>query len=85
MHQLINETIPEAINSTVQSVPGGEFIMNAKVYLIDGEYFAVEGNIWGATSKEYRGYEIGDFIQWSTMVGEKQGRITGSCLDINST
>lgn len=72
-----NETIPEAINSTVQSVPGGEFIMNAKVYLVNSKYFAVEGDVWGAKSKEYRGFEIGDIVQWSTMIGKKRGVITG--------
>ncbi|MGB3852275.1 MAG: hypothetical protein WA958_20090 [Tunicatimonas sp.] len=72
-----NETISAAINSTVQSVPGGEFIMNARVYLIDGKYFAVEGDIWGSKSKEYRGYEIGDVVQWSTVTGKKRGVITG--------
>lgn len=41
------KTIQEAINKTVKSVPGGEYLMNAKVYSIDSEYFAVEGDVWG--------------------------------------
>lgn len=72
-----NETISEAVNSTVQSIPGGEFIMNAKIYLVDGKYFAVEGDVWGSDSNEYRGYEIGQTVQWSTVMGKKKGVITG--------
>lgn len=40
-------TIQEAINKTVKSVPGGEYLMNAKIYSIDDEFFAVEGDVWG--------------------------------------
>lgn len=72
-----NKNLAAAVNSTVQSLPGGEFIMNAKVYQINYKYFAIEGDVWGKKSKEYRGYEIGDLVQWSTAFGKKQGRITG--------
>ncbi len=72
-----NNNIAEAVNSTVQLIPGGEFIMNAKVYLVDGKYFAVEGDVWGSDSGEYRGYALGDRVQWSTLTGKRQGKITG--------
>lgn len=45
------KTIEEAINKTVKSVQGGEYLMNAKVYSIDEEYFAVEGDVWGLKEK----------------------------------
>ncbi len=72
-----NKNLAAAVNSTVQSLPGGEFIMNAKVYQINYKYFAIEGDVWGKKSDEYRGFEIGQIVQWSTTFGKKQGRITG--------
>lgn len=40
-------TIEEAINRTVRNVPGGEFVMNARIYIVKDKYFAVEGDVWG--------------------------------------
>jgi len=41
------KTIEEAIDKTVKTQINGEFLMNAKVFLVRGKYFAVEGDIWG--------------------------------------
>lgn len=44
------KTIEEAIDKTVKNVNGGEFIKNAKIYMIQKKnkyYFAVEGDVWG--------------------------------------
>ncbi|HMR42576.1 MAG TPA: hypothetical protein PKC40_02020 [Saprospiraceae bacterium] len=71
-------TIDEAIYNTVRIVPGGEFIMNAKLYMIDNKYFAVEGDVWGRSIEEYRGLQVGDKVQWVTSFGGKKvGVITG--------
>lgn len=43
-------TIDQAVDRTVKSVPGGEFMQNVKVYMVrHGKkiYFAVEGDVWG--------------------------------------
>src|SRR5258705_8863905 len=41
------KTLQQAIDETVKKIPGGEFLMNVKIYLVNGEYFAVEGDVWG--------------------------------------
>ena len=40
-------SIEDAIDQTVKKVPGGEFLMNCKIYLINSKYIAVEGDVWG--------------------------------------
>ncbi len=40
-------SLQEAVDKTVKKVPNGEFLMNVKLYLIKGKYFAVEGDVWG--------------------------------------
>lgn len=58
-------SVEDAIDQTVRSVPGGEFLMNAKIYLIRGQYFAVEGDVWGIKSRvTHRGFQIGDDVIW---------------------
>jgi len=59
-------TIEEAIDETVRTIPGGEFLMNAKVYIIDETYFAVEGDVWGLPKEEksHRGFKIGSKVLW---------------------
>jgi hypothetical protein len=56
------KTIDDAVNATVRRVPGGEFLMNVKFYLVDEKYFAVEGDVWGAADQAYRGFRVGDRV-----------------------
>lgn len=70
-------TIEEAIDNVVKSVPGGEFMMNVKIYLVDNKYFAAEGDVWGGDSKEILGFKVGDKVQWKSLTGTKSGTITG--------
>lgn len=45
-----SKSIEEAIDKTVKNVDGGEFIKNAKIYIIKKrkkQYFAIEGDVWG--------------------------------------
>ena len=59
------KTIEDAIDQTVRRVPGGEFLMNAKVYVVNGQYLAVEGDVWGETSNvSFRGLKVGDKVTW---------------------
>jgi hypothetical protein len=41
------KTIEQAIDQTVKKVPGGEFLMNVKIYFVKGKYYAAEGDVWG--------------------------------------
>ncbi len=64
-----SETIEDAVDKTVKKVPGGEFLMNVKIYLVqhssEEQYFAVEGDVWGTPQKKsYRGFKIGDKVIW---------------------
>ncbi len=70
-------TIDEAINKTVKSVPGGEFLTNVNFYLVDGKYYMVEGDVWGRKVVEFRGFKLGDTVQWKTLTGTKKGTISG--------
>lgn len=57
------ETIEDAIDQTVRKIPGGEFLMNAKIYVVSNEYYAVEGDVWGvARNAAYRGFKVGDKV-----------------------
>lgn len=40
-------TLEGAIDNVVKKVPGGEFLKNVKIYVINSKYFAVEGDVWG--------------------------------------
>lgn len=61
------KTIEDAIDQTVKKVMGGEFLMNVKLYSIDGVYFAAEGDVWGPSNSNeinYRGFKNGDAVTW---------------------
>jgi hypothetical protein len=67
-------SIDEALRLTVRKVPGGEFLMNARLYQVRGKYFAMEGDVWGyKDNSAYRGFRIGDKVFWKTAGGIKSG------------
>jgi hypothetical protein len=69
-------TIEDAVDKTVRKVAGGEFLMNAKIYLIDNIYIAVEGDVWGVASNvTFRGFKVGSKVTWETITGFKTGII----------
>lgn len=41
------ESIEKAIDNVVKSTPGGEFLKNVKIYVVDSKYYAIEGDVWG--------------------------------------
>ena len=60
-----SNSIQEALDKTVKKVPGGEFLMNCKIYLVKSKYIAVEGDVWGIlTQLTFRGFKIGDKVTW---------------------
>ncbi len=70
------ETIQEALEQTVREVPGGVFVMNAKIYLVKKKYFAVEGDVWGLKKNaNYKGFSVGDHVMWKTVSGYKKGTV----------
>lgn len=68
-----------AIDQTVKKVPGGEFLMNAKIYVVNKKYFAAEGDVWGISSDkstaEFNGFKIGDKVTWKKFGKFRTGKI----------
>lgn len=56
-------SVEDAIDQTVRKIPGGEFLMNAKLYIVNNKYFAAEGDVWGKSDNlSYRGFKVGDKV-----------------------
>ena len=72
-------TIQDAVNEVVRREPGGEFLMNVKLYSVERSgsyYYAVEGDVWGGQeSVNYRGFKLGDRVIWSVRKNMKTGVI----------
>lgn len=62
-------TVEDAIDQTVKSIPGGEFLKNAKIYMVvHGKtfYYACVGDVWGQAgiTASYNGMKSGDKVTW---------------------
>ncbi len=59
-------TIEDAMDQTVRNTPGGEFLKNVKVYVVNNSYVAVAGDVWGhaGVKADVRGFQVGDEIQY---------------------
>ena len=82
LHELKKSKAPniqEAVDQTVKKIPGGEFLMNVKVYLVNDKYFAVEGDVWGLNNDikdvAFRGFKVGDKVTWKKFGKFLQGKI----------
>ena len=75
------KTIENAIDNTVKKVAGGEYLMNAKIYLVThfkAAYIAVEGDVWGIASNiSFRGYKVGDKVMWKNKALKSKFDVTG--------
>ena len=60
-------TIDDAINQTVKKVPGGEFLMNVKIYRLKDDketFYAIEGDVWGtASNQSIKGIKASDRVR----------------------
>lgn len=69
----------EAVDVCVRNVPGGEFLKNVKVYSavrFHKVFLYVEGDVWGhSENTSYKGFDVGDFVQWVGVDGKKVGII----------
>lgn len=66
LKRLKGKTLEDAIDNVVRNTPGGEFLKNARIYLVNGTMFAVEGDVWGIKGDQnFKGFHVGDKVQWS--------------------
>lgn len=47
LRRLKAPTLEIAIDKVVKTVPGGEFLKNVRIYVVNSKYYAVEGDVWG--------------------------------------
>jgi len=74
-------SLEQAIDNVVRNTPGGEFLKNVKIYIINNKYFAVEGDIWGFEGNgNMKGFKVGDMVQWKD-VGQT---FTGTIVDLKN-
>lgn len=61
-------SIESAVNKVVKETPGGEFLKNVKVFLIDNKYIGVEGDVWGiaGVKESFRGFSTSDHVVYKT-------------------
>lgn len=73
--QLGITSLEQAINKVVKATAGGEFLRNVKIYLVDGQYIAVEGDVWGTAGvkENFRGFSQGDQVVYKN--GKQKGTI----------
>ncbi len=43
-------TIKGAVDSILNHVPGGAYLTNVRIYIVENDYLAVSGDVWGKTS-----------------------------------
>lgn len=59
------KTIDQAVIDVVRNTPGGEFLKNVKIFIVNGKYVAVEADVWGKTlNHNFRGFQVGERVQW---------------------
>ncbi len=74
-----NRSLDAAIDDTVKNTPGSEFLKNVKFYMVlnkGNRFYVSEGDVWGVNHEHFRGFKIGDKVQWKTMFSKKTGVIT---------
>lgn len=72
------KNLEEAIDYTVKSTAGGEFLANVKVFLLNGTYFIVQGDVWGKKGvvADYKGFKVGDRVQYTRAMVKRTGEIS---------
>ena len=59
------DTFEESVDKVVRAVPGGEYLMNVKLYRV-GKKYAVEGDVWSiSTRNDIRGFKVNDIVIFS--------------------
>lgn len=77
-------TIHDAVNYAVKNVPGGEFLMNCKIYIVaskNGRKFFATGDVYGYDNQiQHQGFSVGDAV-----VFKRQGKyISGKIIALKN-
>lgn len=65
------QTINDAIDNVVKTIPGGEYLMNVKLYRNSSGFYAAEGDVWGIGGKrDINGMKVQDVVIWN-----KKGKV----------
>lgn len=75
-----SKTIEDAINEVIKKTPGGEFLMNVKIYQITNKNngkksFAVSGDVWGMETAIFGAFKVGDRVVYKKIKNAKQGKV----------
>lgn len=80
-----SKDIEEAVNYTVKSTPGGEYLTNVKLYIVNNPWrfrkefrqtYVVEGDVWGFKGElSMKGFKVGDKVFWNSISGQSKGVI----------
>ncbi len=71
------KTLDDAINQMIKETAGGEFLKNAKIYLVKGKYYGVAGDVWGyIVNASIKGFKVGDRVTWKSRKKYLNGVIT---------
>jgi hypothetical protein len=79
-------SIDQAVDETLRSVPGGEYLTNANVYVLSKgkkAYYHVTGDVWGLETDEpaeLRGFRVGDKVSWRA--NGQGNRVEGTILSL---
>ena len=77
-----SRTIDEAINKVVKNIPGGEYLMNVKIYRVGDSFFAAEGDVWGIADNQSRyGFNVGESVVWQTLFNNYEQGVIVSFID----
>lgn len=75
------ENLDRAMDLALRSVPGGEFMKNARIYKAKWPTkrpYVISGDVWGycdRTLNEHKGFTVGDNVIWREGVTYKRGKI----------
>lgn len=72
-----HKMIEGSVEKVVQSVPGGEFLRNVKIYTVGKDYYSVVGDVWGYCSEDasHKGFSVGDAVIWKEGAVFQRGTI----------
>lgn len=58
------KTIPEAVKRVIDNVPGGVYMKNAKITIVDNGLVSIEGDVWGIKSANVniKGFSVGNYV-----------------------